>query len=766
MGALCLCFIAAAAVWLQTASPPGSGPAPSAAYTPAGGEMLREGEQITVTGRVYQRETRTSYGQKKQIIYLNPISIHQFRSSGQEEDNTLTYNLICELEQPEAAPIGAMLQVSGRFACFSRASNPGEFDAWQYYHTLGIGGSLKEARIVASDQASFPLREGLARLREYWKRRLYLSLPEKEASLLCTMLLGDKTELDREIKELYRRNGIVHLLSISGLHVTIIGMGWYRLLRRLGCHVWAAAGAGAALLLLYGCMTGMGVSSRRAIGMYLIRMIGECLGRSYDMLTALGVMAVVMVAGRLEYLSSSGFLLSYGSVCGIGLLLPALAGVRREADAGAGEGKGIRRLYLRLGQSVLAGLSISFFTLPVHLSFFYEVPVYAIFLNLLVLPFMGVVMMAGLLVMIVPGLQFLRFPVCWIFTGYEALCGIFDRLPFHTWRPGCPEGWQVILFYGLAVLLILFGSSWKRRWKYSLMAVAVILLGLRFHFGMEVTVLDVGQGDCILVRTDGGEIYLFDGGSSTESRMGQYTLLPYLKYEGIRTIDAIFVSHPDLDHISGILELLGMEERDSVTVRRMILPGIEEGRRQEELGELLAAADRAYGGKGVKTYYLTEGREWSSGAARFICLHPYDGYQSTDSNSYSMCIYLEYGAFSMLLTGDVEGAGEAALTDSINRRQLKDITVLKAAHHGSRNSTPEELLALLKPSVAVISCGEDNSYGHPHRETLERLEAQGVKVLQTPQTGAIKISVNKNKMKLSLFYSRSEHGQADPNRVK
>ena len=141
---------------------------------------------------------------------------------------------------------------------------------------------------------------------------------------MSALLLGDKNALDNEVKEMYQRNGILHIFSISSLHITIVGMGIYKLLRKAGIPILPASMAGSLLLILYGCMTGFGVSACRAIGMYLLRMLAEVVGRTYDLLTALGVMAAVMVIQNPYYLQNGGFLLSFTSVMGIGVVFPGL----------------------------------------------------------------------------------------------------------------------------------------------------------------------------------------------------------------------------------------------------------------------------------------------------------------------------------------------------------------------------------------------------------------------------------------------------------
>ncbi len=761
--------------------------------------QLPEAAELLVTGQVYQKDGTS--------LYLKSVIVLESDASGQSAADSrreilCQENLICELADGQEVPLGTRVAVRGTFAPYSHATNPGEFDSAVYYRTLGIGGKLRKASVLAKGEECWPVREALYQLKCRLKARLYRIFPEKEAAVMSALLLGDKKDLDSELKDLYKRNGILHILSISSLHITIIGMSVYRLLRRLGLPVWPAAVGGSILLFLYGCMTGFSVSACRAIGMYLIKMLGEMAGRTYDMLTALGVMAAVMVAGNPCYLQNSGFLLSFTSVLGIGLVCPALTPELHRSMA-RDEGrirKALRKLRELLLSSVFASLSITLATLPVQLWFYYEIPIYSVFLNLFVLPFMKPMMIAGLLAMLVPGLGLLGIVDYCILKSYEFLCGCFDRLPFHTWNPGCPELWQIVVYYlllGGAVVLRnymkkeasgkaesgLAGAAkggggkaalpplargipeadsaerYRRRFRREGVSVciilsAVLLFAIRPAAENSVLFLDVGQGDCILVRTASGENYLFDCGSSSRRNIGKYLLIPCLKYYGIGKVDAIFLSHPDADHVNGAVELLETGGENRITVGQLLLPAIPEGARQEQLGELLLAAAEASQETPVPVGFLQAGDGWKCGSAAFTCLHPGEDVGTQDVNGYSECFLVEFsegtgsflrggasvGEWTMLLTGDVQNEGEAALQREILSRDIKNITVLKAAHHGSRNSTPSELLEQLAPSLTVISSGRNNRYGHPHAELLERLEESGTFIVQTAQSGAVKVT--------------------------
>lgn len=790
-----------AAVWIRLAAGDG-GSSPSgenAAGQPESGAVLY------VTGQVCRKEEQKIWLQSV-TINTSETTFHQ--TCGLEQKISFEQKLICETTEAAAElPLGSTVAAYGTFAPFSEAVNPGEFDAFRYYRSLSAGGRLKEAEVLSLGGGCWYVREAAWQLRKVLKARLKDILPPEQAGVMCALLLGDRGELEGELKDLYKRNGILHILSISSLHITIIGMGIYRLLRRAGCFPAPAALAGGAVLLFYGMMTGFSVSACRAVGMYLIRMGAELFGRSYDMLTALGILAAAMVLRNPFYLQNSGFLLSFSSVLGIGVLYPALgwADRRPAGEKYYGEATGrvlLRHVTAKLRAAAGASLSITLATLPVQLWYYYETPVYSVAVNLLILPLMKPLLASGFFCLL-PGFGFVSRAGRMILGVYEILCRLCERLPFHTWNPGRPAGWQVAAYYGILAgycLLRLCPGEGRERTESrrtvfrkrkhcrkqagnagtvpspgravgsggrtaAVLAAAVLFLGFRLPHGDRILFLDVGQGDCCLIQTASGENYLFDCGSSSRSAVGRYVLLPCLKYYGIHRLDAVFVSHPDADHINGIEELLRFSAEHRIRLEQLILPAIAPEAREEQFSGLLFAVkgeeascteqpeeisqtrgtspglcERAGREKtALRVGWLSAGESWDCGAASFTCLHPQAGYPAVNKNEYSLCIYADFNDFSVLLTGDVEGEGERALTDALRKNGIMEATVLKAAHHGSGNSTAEELLDQISPRVAVISCGKNNRYGHPHKEVLERLEAAGCTVVQTAGQGAVTV---------------------------
>ena len=763
-----------------------------------------EGQTVIVQGRVYQKEVKNLGGQDKTIVYLKQVSfageasengwsiagerpVERQPEKSQSEEGQLpvqekcaerladiedTENILCYLREGVPEPeVGSLVILKGTLKNFQQPTNPGQFNAPFYYQILRISFRLNQAEIQVKSDKFYKISEGLYQLRRKAGSKMDALLPEQEASVMKTMLLGEKGILDEEIKGLYQRNGIAHILAISGLHISMIGMGLYQLLRKAGLKIRLSAILASIVIILYGMMTGFAVSAIRAIVMFLLQMLAQILGRTYDRITALAVAAVLVLVEQPLYLFHSGFQFSFLCVLGISLILPVLGNVRK-------------------GKKLLEGIAMMAVTLPVYLGVFYQVPVYSMFLNFIVLPMMSILMGAGIVMILAAFLWTgLGIPAAWLVTGilmvYEKLALFTDRLPYHYWTPGCPARWQMVIYVAVLIIVAASGRTKRKAVLYrkdcihrrgdcakgilqedlpchggkwistygipvgicwGLILLGVVILTWRFRLELQVTFLDVGQGDCIFLQTEDGTSYLTDGGSSSVSRVGKYRMTPFLKYQGASRVKAVFVSHADSDHCNGIVELLEQAELEGIRVENLVIPDLADECRSEGYGELLELAQQ----NGIAVQYLHEGQQFQDGELLFQCLHPAKGYRAEDLNETSMVLLVTYKEFSMLLTGDVQGAGEEHLTQELQDQKEPgvtdhaetELTILKVAHHGSKNSTSEEFLEAANPKLAIISCGKGNRYGHPHEETLERLEKADVPWFCTKDYGAITVTVD------------------------
>ena len=676
----------------------------------------------------------------------------------------------------ERIHIGNRIRVCGEAAVFDGARNPGNFDQRSYYARQGIHVLVWADKLDVISQDTDRTAQFLSEVRSAWKEILTKHLGDYYGGTMSAVLLGDKTGLDPEMKKMYQKNGIGHLLAISGLHMSFIGMGIYGLLRRIGLGFIPAGIAGGAVLVLYTLMIGAGVSSLRALIMFLIRVGADMTGRDYDLATSLAVAAAILCARQPLYVTDAGFILSFGAILGMVLLSPVftemfrsetletVAAEHKEKRPGKGKRCRKRKLaaaVLRLTGSFSSSLAVNILLLGPMLYFYFELPPYSVILNLLVIPIMPVAMAAGIigsaLTLLSDGIGGavlgVSGAVLWL---YDVLCAAAGALPgsrFVTGKPGIV--WLTAYYAVLGALCGVFYFLRQRRAEEksgselrfpgcALMAYAVVMasacrLGYKCEDGIRAAVLDVGQGDSIYIRGVQGN-YLVDGGSSDVSSAGIYRIEPYLLANAADTLDYVFATHGDEDHISGIKELL--ENQDlGIRIRNLVLP--PEEYHDEKLLDLAKTANE----NGTRTAVMRTGDKITEedGKTELKCLGPGEERNFGSGNEASLVLELSYGDFSMLLTGDTEGEGEEFLH---KEGTLPRCDVLKAAHHGSRGSTTKEFLEAAKPAVALISAGKDNQYGHPHKETLERLRESGCTVYSTRENGALTVWTDGEKIKV------------------
>ena len=658
----------------------------------------------------------------------------------QREDVAGIEGVLCYMDAEEIPRMGSLVIVQGDYRAFSHATNPGEFDAADYYHIMGQQCRLMDSLILAQSRTYDVFRNKMYLAGEYLSLLADACFDEEDSSVIKAMLLGEKGTLNADVKELYQQNGIIHILAISGLHLSVIGMGCHKLLGTMKFPKMVNIILSIGLMYCYGTMTGMGISMLRAYIMFGIHLGAKLIGRTYDLLTAVTVAALVTLVQQPLYIQHSGFLFSFGAICGIGIFLPAVEGNL------FGHGKAEK--------AFLSGVAISVSTLPVYLCFYYEFPPYSVILNLIVIPCMTFVLTGGLITLaaaacFLPLGTVAAYPVHMLLAFYEKCCNFCLRLPDSRWVIGCPKPWQIVLFLGILLGLAAWNHRLSKLHFWQGVLCALLVLTIRLPQGLQITMVDVGQGDCIYLTEDSGIHVLIDGGSSDKSGVAQYQMMPYLKHEGVSYLDAVIVTHPDSDHISGILEMLGQAETSGITVGCLYLPDVAEAGRNEEYRALESAARNA----GVAVRYLGVGDTLQCGKVMLTCIHPEKGWNETEPNAYSTVLYLEYGDFTALFTGDLEGDGEKLVRERLNKLSVsaKGITLLKVAHHGSRNSTDKAFLKTVNPQIALISSGKNNRYGHPHEELLERLGDCGCYIYRTQENGAVTVRVRNGRVRVEEY---------------
>ena len=674
------------------------------------------------------------------------------------------FNIIAYMDSGEIPELGCKVLIKGQPAPFSVARNPGEFNQRDYYKARGFAYRLFDAQIVRSAGHANTLQQALLGLRFKLRDIYERLLPDEKAGVISAMILGDKSIMDPEIKTLYSAAGIAHALAISGLHISILGYGLYRLLKALHVPRAPAFLICMGLLCLYAIMTGSNVPAIRALTMFCLNVAADILKRSYDLISAFSLSGIIILLYNPNFIFDAGFLLSFGAVMGIGIVYPVLSdcflGKPTDLSNTSERDKinqSFQKILKTITSSFLISISISIFSLPITLYFFYQIPIYSCFLNLIIIPLLGLlvtsaILMGGLGLLFLPLGVLFSLPCSILLFIYEKACRISLKLPGSIWILGRPRDVSIILYYvilliGLYALKFICKKLGKRGLKTMFIALfmgLIALMDFNPHPGMEIAMLDIGQGDCIVLK-HGRSADIIDCGSTTKKEIAKYTVIPYLKSMGIRKIGNLIMTHSDADHINGFMEMFEMEDYEKLPTGSLIVPDI--GYEDENYQEIKNKAKA----EGLKIIRISSGMEFEKelGGLKLIlrCLNPSKGYITDNPNEYSTVLEAEYGDFKALFTGDIVGNPEIDMIPKIRG----PLTLLKCAHHGSRFSTGEDFLEKARPYMTFISCGENNRYGHPHEETLMRLYNIGSRVYQTPKSGAITCVTDGKKVRIHEF---------------
>lgn len=677
--------------------------------------------------------------------------------------------LFVYLQETAGIAEGDRIAVIGSLSCFDAATNPGQFDyrAYQAAHGVYLLMYGKEAGVAEASVR--PLDRWLGRVRRY-ACDIFLDVSPGGGGTMAAMVLGDKTNLPEERYQLYLDTGIGHILTLSGLHLSLLGVGFYGFLRKkVTIPTWPAAVVMTGLLLLYVRLIGSGMSAMRAMVAILCSILAGCLGKTYDSLSAAGLGMFLILTEYPMQICRPAFWLSFGAVFAMGGILPELNRFLKP-----------KRKSMKAAVSVLV---IWLALMPVTAVNQYVIQPYSLLLNFVVVPMMGPVLIACIAVlclgMVAPVVSSLvAVPVEAAFWAMDRLCELTLKLPGSQVVVGAPTYWQLMIYYALlAGFLLLVMWQNRREWEAQetaeygevqmgvlpagslrgkpvtekggqstvvepnrflrwsgliglcVVLVCVLLLGSGRN-QLEMVFLDVGQGDCICIRMPDGTTMVVDGGSTSEEQVGEYRILPCLTWAGIDRIDYLVITHLDEDHTNGLMELL----QSGFSVKYLLVSEITTKWDRVELIREISC------GNGVKVVMIGENDRIKCGNVEIDCIAPAKTLQPDSENEASVVLELTYRNFSCLLTGDVEGEGEQMVEDYVRERPA--YTLLKVAHHGSKYSTSEAFLTAVDPKTAVISCGQDNSYGHPHAELLDRLETAGCEIFCTADCGAVMVETD------------------------
>ena len=599
--------------------------------------------------------------------------------------------------------------------------NPHGFDyeAWLLERGIGATGYVRPRTSPQRLGVRTTPADRIEQAREHVRERFKRLLGETPAAgILAALAVGDQRSISAEEWRLFNRTGVTHLMSISGLHVTLVSglFAWLAsaLWRRVPALVLALAARKAAAIaaiigaLGYTLIAGFAVPAQRTFWMVTVVALALWAGRISTPVRTLALALGVVVALDPWAVLSAGAWLSFGAVALIFYV----------ALARGSEGEKLRWLKqaLRTQWAVTLGLA------PAALFLFSQISIVGPLANAVAIPLVSMAVTPLALGAAVLPLDLLAQFAAWLLEQMMQFLEWCATLPAAVWQQHVPPPWAIVLaLAGVAWMLAPRGIPW-RGCGLALLAPALAMPPAAPPHGEAwITTLDVGQGLAVVVRT-ANRALLYDAGPqfSGGTDSGERVIAPYLRASGVARLDALIVTHNDADHSGGAASVIENFEVDALVSS---LPPSHPLRS--------AVAD---------SRPCRRGAEWEWDGVRFALLHPAAGDPvPRKTNDLSCVLRIATGARSMLLTGDIERASEGLLVARGARSLRSD--VLLVPHHGSKTSSSSEFLDAVAPAIAVIPNGYRNRFGHPNAEVLERYAALRVKVLRTDRDGAITVRI-------------------------
>lgn len=614
------------------------------------------------------------------------------------------------------------------------AADPREAARLEGTHAVGYCKSGLLVSVESGACSDWPAR--IAAWRAAIRRRLEALVPAgQEQAVVKAMVLGDRTALDRETADAFKVAGTYHVLALSGAQVALVAALVLGALRRAGVPPAPTALAVSLLLVLYAALVGGQVPVVRATLLAVVVLLGLALDLDSDLVNLLGLAAGLLLLARPADIADLGFQLSFAATLGLLVLEPPLR-------------RFLPRLPLGLDMALAASLGAQLALAPLLALHFHRLAPAALLLNLVAVPLATAVLLIGAAAAAVSALPALAhlLGVAAFWTAHALLLSgtIVREVPWLDARVPTPS-WTLILLHVGALALL---ASGRRTLLATGLAAATTLL---FASGwphwprdsgvLQLTMLDVGQGDALVLRSPHGRLWMIDAGGSYDGRfdVGENVVGPYLWDRGVRSLDGLLLTHPHPDHVGGVPFLVrsfGVGE-----VWEGVAPRLDRG---------YAILDQALRAAGVARRSVSRGvwLDWDGVRLGVLGPSPSGPPPLVTRNDDSVVLAVTFGATRFLLTGDIEATGEAAL-------RLEPVAILKVPHHGSRTSSSPAFLEATAPRIALVSVGRRSPFGHPHPEVLERYRRAGIRVFRTDRDGAITVATDGRSLSL-----RTERGGA------
>ncbi|HEY1628614.1 MAG TPA: ComEC/Rec2 family competence protein, partial [Tepidisphaeraceae bacterium] len=666
--------------------------------------------------------------------------------------------ILVQISQPNPRlQQGQIIRVLGMLQQPGAALNPGQFDWANYYRDQRILASVVVSRSANLTILSQTPIGALAWLRQEARHLLARGFEANQSldyALLRAMTLGDNDPELRDVQDAFRRTGTVQQLTLSGMHVAVLGFAAFIICRLLRVRPRNACWCALSLVILYGLIALPSVPVARAVFLCICFAVGILLRRRTDTLQLLAVSAIAILIYHPSDLFSAGFQLTFGVVLGLILLTRRLKNILFRDDPDEqiaqlmqwpGRFSVVRRRFKEELQFTLCAFIVAWVVaLPLVAFHFEQVNPWSIPASILLAP-LAIISLMGGFAKIILTLLWPSLGVSWANLAAHPIVMLRHTVDWLAKFPGAavplsaPPIWMVLLFYALLLALLIPWSKRAVRWSArtgalaGCMTLAILPLcqgftSVRGSDGdLKLTLLAIGAGQCALVESPGGQAILVDDGSDTVSDVLRKVLGPFLRHEGRRTIDSIFISHANYDHFSAVADTTAAYDVSGIFISPQFRPQSVENYSAEQM---LSALDEM--GHSPRT--ISAGQTFDlGGGAKIEVLWPAADCPY-DANNCSEVLRLTYVGRSILFTGDIQQLAEKSLAKSPIHAD-----VLIAPHHGSFEDTTSAFIDAISPQI--ILCSNARKLSGKQRE-FDRV-MRGRAMYRTSVCGAITLRISK-----------------------
>lgn len=692
----------------------------------------------------------------KQYKNQYTLKVEEINGNKKYKNTNLQLNV---KKEKETLNYGDEIIVKGNFEEASTARNKGGFDYKQYLKSKNIYGivTVDKKDIETINKNNVDIIDLLAnKVRNSMKRKIEQNLPNETSELLSGMLIGEKSNLQKEIQEDFRDSSLSHVLAISGMHVSYVMLGITFVISKVKFSKKMSKIVTILILLFFIILTGKTASVTRACFMSSYIILASLLHKKAHVLGSISISLLIILIINPYFILDIGLQLSYGGTIGIVLIYPILKKYKKKKEDKTGRIKKVLyKIKDKILDTILITISANLVIFPIVL-FHYNIMSFTFIIsNLLISPIIGIIIILGFLSVfasyIVSPISKIMFFFLQILLSVLAQIAHFcAELPLSKVYFPTPKKYIIIIYYIFLIYFILVKNkiiTGKKIGKkvFIIFIIIVIILNLILNFipkTFTISFIDVGQGDSMLISTPKGNNIIVDGGGSrdeTSFNIGKQTLIPYLLNKGITKLDYVIISHFDSDHVGGILSVL-----EELKAEKVIICEQEENENYKRFKEIVK-------NKNIKVYVVKKGDNLKIEENIWLnILWPKDERIKENAiNNNSIVAKLNYKSFSILLTGDIEKIAENEILKEYENSNILNANILKVAHHGSKSSSINKFLEKVKPQIALIGVGEKNTFGHPNTGVINRLQNLNAKIYRTDENGEITIKIDdKGKVKI------------------